>query len=174
MRAYAIKTPEDFWRRVVRADGCWEWSGARMPTGYGHLRYNGREWYAHRLAYALAIGAIPDGAFICHRCSHPPCCRPDHLYAGSARDNHADAVAASHATKPPMFFGSEHWAHVRPERIVKGERHGLAKVSADDVREMRRLYGQGGVSYRTLGGQYGMTAQAVCRIVKRRVWQHVD
>ena len=80
---------------------CWEWSGARLVTGYGRLygRMAGtdarRTWrYVHRIAYALAVGPIPVGALICHHCDNPPCFNPAHLYAGSFQSNVDDTFAS--------------------------------------------------------------------------------
>lgn len=84
-----------FWHRVVKSEGCWEWSGARFPRGYGHvqLRVLGPpdEIYAHRAAWRFTFGPIPDGLFVCHHCDNPPCVRPDHLFLGTAQDNVHDS-----------------------------------------------------------------------------------
>ncbi|MGH7024521.1 MAG: HNH endonuclease signature motif containing protein [Caulobacteraceae bacterium] len=53
--------------------------------------------YAHRLAWELANGPIPDGLLILHKCDNPVCCNPDHLFLGTAADNHADCAAKGRA-----------------------------------------------------------------------------
>jgi hypothetical protein len=83
---------ERFWSKVVKSDGCWEWT-ACTNTGYGifALRRNGkRQILAHRFSYELANGPISDGLYICHRCDNPLCIRPDHLFAGTQADNMRD------------------------------------------------------------------------------------
>lgn len=85
---------ERFWAKVVRSDGCWEWSGARgRPSAYGLVQMNRKLKKAHRVAYELAVGPIPPGFFVCHRCDNPPCCRPDHLFVGDASANQRDSFA---------------------------------------------------------------------------------
>ena len=79
-----------FWANVDQSSECWEWKAARDPYGYGAARYEAKKIHSHRLAYILTYGPIPKGMQICHRCDNPPCCRPDHLFLGTAADNAAD------------------------------------------------------------------------------------
>ncbi len=83
-----------FWAKVDRTgDGCWEWQASRDRKGYGQFAIKGSGSFgAHRLAYAYAVGPIPDGLMLRHTCDNPPCCRPDHLIPGTAYDNAQDAV----------------------------------------------------------------------------------
>lgn len=83
-----------FWRLVAEEAGCWEWQGKRLKTGYGQFRRNAprRMELAHRVAWELIHGPVPEGSFICHRCDNPPCCRPSHLFLGTAQDNSDDMV----------------------------------------------------------------------------------
>lgn len=58
---------------------CWLWSGAKNAGGYGLIYVNGRMVRAHRLAWELYRGPIPDGMQIDHRCRARPCVNPEHL-----------------------------------------------------------------------------------------------
>lgn len=72
------------------ATGCHNWTGALVHGGYGQLRRDGPEKKAiraHRLAYELAKGPIPDGLHIDHLCRNPRCCNADHLEAVTSREN---------------------------------------------------------------------------------------
>lgn len=83
-----------FWSRVAIGPGCWLWMGATNNYGYGVLRLDGgRLGLAHRSAYLLAWGSIPDDLEVLHHCDVPACCRPSDLFAGTQADNVADMVA---------------------------------------------------------------------------------
>ena len=59
-----FKTVDDrFWNKVKIGDldACWEWQGARDRDGYGQFKLDGKQTKAHRTAYRLAGGRIPDG-----------------------------------------------------------------------------------------------------------------
>jgi hypothetical protein len=142
-----IKTK--FWERVRRGDGCWEWTGTVLNTGYGQLGFfrNGKRTNhaAHRLSYEINKGPIPRGLFVCHHCDNPRCVRPEHLFLGTAKDNSQDMVAKGRAARPflgkkrpevsrdrhysktkpwALARGDRHSSKTHPERIARGDRHG--------------------------------------------------
>lgn len=59
--------------------GCWLWTGAKHPTGYGHIKVKGRVVQVHRAAYELLVGPVPQGLVLDHLCRTPACWNPDHL-----------------------------------------------------------------------------------------------
>jgi len=72
--------------------GCHIWQGA-LRRGYGCLRCKSRWWSAHRLAWELKYGPIPDGMILRHRCNVKSCVNPDHLVFGTGTENAADLKA---------------------------------------------------------------------------------
>jgi len=73
--------------KVSVGDACWEWTGCRERSGYGSFYMGQRRAYAHRAAYQLLVGPIPDGLQVDHLCRNRACVRPDHLEPVTQREN---------------------------------------------------------------------------------------
>jgi hypothetical protein len=93
---------ERFWSFVdKRPDGgCWLWTGAVSWDGYGAFRGPNGTIRAHRFAWTLTNGQIPNGLLLRHACDVPKCVNPDHLSTGTAKDNHEDWVARGRKSRP--------------------------------------------------------------------------
>jgi hypothetical protein len=79
--------------------GCWLWLGSAYPDHPGKplrpkMFFGDRRVYAHRFSYERFKGPIPAGLQVCHRCNTPMCVNPEHLYAGTAKENIGDAIRA--------------------------------------------------------------------------------
>ncbi len=91
---------ERFWKKV-NFDGrahptlgcCWEWTASTYHTGYGKFRIGDSESAAHRVAWMLVFGEIPEGKMVLHKCDNRKCIRPSHLFLGNALINLHDAIA---------------------------------------------------------------------------------
>lgn len=74
-------------RHIVNEAGCWVWQGGLVKGGYAQLSINGSRQYAHRVAYEMYKGKIPDHLEIDHKCRVRNCVNPEHLEAVSHQEN---------------------------------------------------------------------------------------
>jgi len=134
-------TPEErFWRKVDKTGDCWLWTGVPNNHGYGTMMVNGKLEYVHRFSFTLAYGPIPNGLWVCHHCDVPLCVNPEHLFAGTAKDNAVDMARKERA------FGT--------------------KLSADDVKHIRAS----SLSRRNLAKKFGVTRQCVDQVLLGITW----
>lgn len=178
------------------ATGCWKWTKGVNADGYGYGIYiKGRQVRAHRAAFYVSMGILPEPQFpIRHLCSNPGCCRPDHLAVGTAEENAQDAVAAG------RFRGSRKSFRQRKADALAilsdtgtagtlAERYGVSLSTVSRVR--RRAKPQGNASKKltesdvrairksdepnkVLAGRYGVTAPNIHAIRLGRTWRHVS
>lgn len=103
---------ERFLAKVEKTETCWLWRGYIAPNGYGQIGMSNprRVEYAHRAAYELLVGPIPEGMQLDHLCRTRACVRPDHLEPVTQRENllRGEGVTAAHARKTHCPKGHEY------------------------------------------------------------------
>ena len=143
-----MSVSERFWSKVDKQgpDDCWNWTASRIQGGYGWFSIDYRGWLAHRVAWTLTNGPIPEGMCVLHDCDNPACCNPLHLFPGTLQDNVDDMVR-------------------------KGRQTNL-KLTGMQVLRICRRYKAGGVTYRELAAEYGITRDQIGKIIRRESRDH--
>lgn len=155
------KTAEErFWAKVEKGDGCWLWSGSRLPEGYGCFwdgtyrsttPHRPRIVRAHRWLYAHLHGPIGAGMEVCHSCDNTSCVNPEHLFLGTHAENMRDMVRKGRADN-------------------RGDRNGRAKLSAEDIATIRRestgRWGEG----MEFARRFGVTSATISKVIRGDTW----
>jgi hypothetical protein len=141
-------TGQRFWEKVRKTDSCWEWTACKDKNGYGFFRHEGKNLKAHRFVLELIGKRFSKKAQVCHSCDNPSCVNPKHLWIGDNKSNQIDSS-------------------------LKG-RQGSQKLTAVDVREIRRRRA-GGETGASLAREFSLSGSGYVRnIVVGRKWAHVD
>ncbi len=150
--AATIKRFENFIHTCPNT-GCFLWSGALDPTGYGafslgkHKKVN-----AHRMAWEIAHGPIPPGMFVCHHCDVRWCVNPQHLFLGTPQDNIADMMDKG--------------------RIIWGEASWKARLTAADVLDVRA--NPNNLTAAQFASRLGVTPRQIYRLWQRKSWTRLQ
>ena len=142
-----------FWAKVNigAPNECWLWTASRNGrAGYGNAVVGRRCVGAHRVAWSLTNGPIPDGLVVMHSCDNPPCCNPAHLSVGTNGDNIRDAAAKGRLSKPSP---------------------NLRKLSTDAVIAIQTRV-RNGERQKDLAAEYGVSVCWVWRLVNGKRRQH--
>lgn len=139
------------WTRCAKREtGCWEWQGP-LVQGYGWLSVPGGPTVrAHRVSLMLKLGRpLKPDEFACHACDNRACVNPDHLFAGTAKDNVLDSI--------------------RKGRHTKGSRHGQAKLTEEDAANILAST----LSEATLAARYGVDPATIHAVKSGYSWAHL-
>ena len=138
---------EHFWSKVQKSN-CWEWTGS-TKNGYGLLRVNGSDYYAHRISYAIT-NEDPGKFCVCHTCDNPKCVNPSHLWLGTHLDNMGDMVAK--------------------RRHSHGEKTPQAKLTKEQVKEIL----ESKETHQILSDRYGVSRRHIGDIRTGVCWNHLE
>lgn len=138
----------------LEESGCWFWIGSKFPKGYGQVKLpkQRKQEYAHRISYMIHHGEILDGKHVCHKCDNPSCVNPDHLFLGTAHDNHMDMKQKG--------------------RHLYGERNNQSILTDDAVRKIKQLLNDG-LSQEKIARMFGVQQMQISRIKRGLRWSHI-
>lgn len=83
----SLSVEDRFWSKISKTKTCWNWTGTMTASGYGLFSVKGAQVRAHRFAWEMLVGEIPDGIEIDHRCMNKRCVNPSHLRHASHKQN---------------------------------------------------------------------------------------
>jgi hypothetical protein len=132
-----------------KESGCIEWTACKLKGGYGQFKYDGKVWLAHRFAWMLENGDIPEGMHVLHKCDNPKCVNTYHLFLGTHAQNMADRDDKG--------------------RHAIGEAKKNAKLTESDIVAIRsddRLL-------REIAADYGVSQDVISQVKRRKAWRHV-
>lgn len=139
------------YRVLIDPQGCWLWRLADSGNGYGIAFWRGQRRKAHVFAWEAWNGSVPPGKQINHRCHVRACCNPDHLYAGTMKENTRDMLIAGRG----------------PD--LSGEKNGRARLTKENVREIRNSR----EPTKALVSRFGVCETVVRAIRRGEGWREV-
>lgn len=146
-----------FWGKITKTATCWVWTGAKSK-GYGVFsitRQTSKTYKATRVM--LALNGLRSSLEVCHTCNNPACVNPEHIRFGTRHENCADRIPAGVSNR--------------------GSRHGMSKLTEQDVIEMRGLREahilRGVYTYKEIAHKFGISETAAYNIINRHRWGHL-
>lgn len=131
--------------------GCWLWTGFVTKKGYGSFSIDraGHSSRAHRAAWAIYNGVIPEGLYVCHKCDNTSCVNPEHLFLGSHKENMADMRLKN-----------------RSARLYGSKNHSTS-LSEDEVAHIR----SGSMRQKDLAKMYSVHQSTISKIQHGKRWR---
>lgn len=155
-------TIQNFWDRVDKSGECWIWTAYTNKQGYGIIQIDGKKYKTYRISFFLANGYYPKlPMMVCHKCNNPICVNPNHLYEGNHKDNKRDSILA----------GTAYFGYKKGEQI--GEKNNQAKLTEQDVLEIRSLRDWANMSQQGIADIYGVDRGTIRDICNYKNWKHL-
>lgn len=126
---------------ITSSNECYGWNGSYDAYGYGRVSINGKWLKAHRVSYEINKGEIPKGLIICHTCNNRECTNPNHLYAGTQKNNNDDTIKSGRRKYKQFAIHVKDW---------------------NTVINMRSI----GMSQSQIGMVFGVSQSAVGRLIR--------
>jgi len=146
--------------KVNKKTGCWEWQLSTNPKGYGNVTFGNTGGLAHRLAWELYHGPVPDGLCVLHKCDNPGCVNPVHLWTGTYAENNADRDAKGR------------WKKGAGPGL--GEGHHSSKLKENEARKILALARMGHLSQREIGRRFRISHSVVSEILNGKAWPTIQ
>ena len=146
-------------RKIIKKEGCWDWSGTKSAYGYGIIHYgDGKTIHLHRASWLIYKGEIPQGIQVHHSCDNRICSNPDHLWIGTQYENMQDMIRKGRQ-KP--FIG------------LKGESNKQHKLTDEKVIEIKLML-KNKISLRVIANKFNVSKGCINHIHRNTTWTHIN
>ena len=155
-----VPVEQRFFEKVIKTDSCWIWIGANDGRGYGIFWINGKDKRATHASLEIHGRQVEKGMVVCHKCDNPRCVNPDHLFAGTMKENMVDSL-----------LKKRHWKFSKQETVKFGEEHPNSKLTEADVLSILNLSKT--LSREELARKYNVSKTTIGYIVRGKAWVSV-
>jgi hypothetical protein len=142
-----------FWEQVEKTDGCWLWTGRTDRCGYGIYNINNFCHKAHRYAYEQISKEKIGKKIAMHTCDTPKCVNPNHIMLGTHQDNQKDKF--------------------QKNRQAKGQKIHTAKLTDNDIFQLRQRYKNEKITYLQLAKEFGVCRDTIQKAIRGIYWKHL-
>ncbi len=146
---------DKFWDKVEKTRSCWLWAASKFKQGYGQIKRDGKNLYAHRASYELHFGEIPEGKLVCHHCDVKLCVNPLHLFLGTWKDNVQDMIKKGRRAD------------------TRGDLNGMSKLSGAEILKVVSKVSSGKMSQNEASAVYGLSQGTISAILCGKKWNSV-
>lgn len=159
---HSLPLTQRLWEKINKRgpDDCWPWLGSVDSSGYAMIYSREKKRNVRATHVVLELqGELQPAPHFCglHTCDNPPCCNPKHLYWGTKKQNAEDKVRRGRCAKPDS----------------KGTRNGMAKLTEDAVRAVRRSRASG-ERLQSIADRFDISIALVSLIHHRKAWSHLE
>ncbi len=142
-----------FWSHVDKSGDCWNWKAHKDKRGYGNFSFKNKPHRAARVSWFLTNGEAGK-LLVCHKCDNPSCVNPAHLFLGTSKENTADGI-------------------VKGRINVVGSKNPFAKLTEQQVREIKDKFVPHHYKVKTLAKEYDVGIGTIESIIYGQRWAHI-
>jgi hypothetical protein len=157
------KQIDRFYKKLKTIGECLEWTGCVNSSGYGCFTIGCKTKKYTLIASRVSLylhnkNDYKDNLVCLHKplvCHNPKCCKPEHLYWGTQKDNHKDKIIDG------------------TNRDQNGELNSMSKLNKQDVLKIRDLLTNSTLSENEIAKKFNIARTTISAIKLRRTWRHI-